>query len=124
MKVLLVDDSLTIRLQLKSAFVEKGWEVEEAESGEKALEILGNTKFDLLITDQNMPGLHGTDMVDVLRNQDKQLNQHIKTIFLTSDTTSSLKQSAKNLGASAFALKPLNMPAFFKIVQKVIEPED
>ena len=124
MKALIVDDSRTIRHQLNKAFKDKDWDVEEADSGQTALEKLENNEFDLLVTDQNMPIMLGTELVASLRKNEGHLNQNIKTIFLTSDTTGSLKTRAKELGASAFALKPLNLKAFFKIINKVMEDDD
>ena len=124
MKALIVDDSRTIRHQLNKAFKDKGWDVEEADSGQTALEKLDNNEFDLLVTDQNMPIMLGTELVASLREKEGHLNQNIKTIFLTSDTTGGLKTKAKELGASAFALKPLNLKAFFKIINKVMEDDD
>lgn len=125
MKVLLVDDSRTARMQLKTALGESGWEVTEADSGAEALTILNSTnKFDVMVTDQNMPEISGTDMVTCLRGTANCINKDVKTIFLTSDSSGSLRKAASNLGASAFVLKPVNIAAFMRIIKKVLAEDN
>jgi two-component system chemotaxis response regulator CheY len=64
MRVLAVDDSATMRRIIKNQLKQSGVEdVDEAENGREALSLLGRGRYDLLITDWNMPGMCGLDLV-------------------------------------------------------------
>ncbi len=62
-KVLLVDDEKGIRFLLSEALSHQGFEVSEAKDGQESLEKLAENRFDLVITDINMPRLDGVSMV-------------------------------------------------------------
>src|SRR5260221_12511828 len=67
-KILVVDDSTTMRQMVSFTLVDAGHDVVEAEDGAKALNTARGKKFDLGITDVNMPGMNGIDLVKGLRD--------------------------------------------------------
>lgn len=69
-RVLLVDDepelTATLRVGLKRA---KGWTVDEASSGEDALELLEANSYDVIVSDERMPGMQGSDLLTIARHR-------------------------------------------------------
>ena len=71
MKILAVDDSATMRRIIKNQLKQAGYEeVDEAGNGREALTMLAQTRYDLLITDWNMPEMNGLDLVKEVRRID------------------------------------------------------
>ena len=69
MQVLVCDDDASVREFLTASFEVEGWEVDAVESGEEALEHLAQRSPDVLVIDQVMPGLKGTEVADQLRSE-------------------------------------------------------
>ncbi len=67
-KLLLVDDSPQILRALERMLRDRGYEIFTAGSGHEALQILDSNSIDLIITDENMPGLSGTKLLNALKN--------------------------------------------------------
>src|SRR5262245_22916884 len=67
--LLFVDDEPALRLLMGERLTERGFEVVEAESGEKALELLDQFAFDIVITDLRMPGVDGVRVIEVARER-------------------------------------------------------
>jgi two-component system, chemotaxis family, chemotaxis protein CheY len=107
MKVLAVDDSATMRRIIKNQLKQAGVEdVDEAENGREALNLLNRTPYDLLITDWNMPEMCGLDLVVEVRKTDA-----IKKIPILMITTVSAKEdivTALKAGVSNYVVKPFD----------------
>jgi two-component system chemotaxis response regulator CheY len=86
-KVLAVDDSRTMRDMVNYTLSQAGYEVLEAEDGQKALAVLGRTKVDCVITDLNMPVMDGLQLIRQLRG----MPDHRLTpiLMLTTETDAS-----------------------------------
>ena len=67
-KILIVDDSLTVRMYHRQILQSAGYDTDEAEHGMEALEKAQLTKYDLFLVDINMPGLDGYSFVKKLRS--------------------------------------------------------
>ena len=67
--LLFVDDEPALRALMAERLGERGFEVAEAESGEKALALLDQFAFDILITDLRMPGVDGTQVIQAARER-------------------------------------------------------
>ena len=78
-KILIVDDELGIRMLLSQALSSHGYEVSEAENGQDSLEKLKGNRFDLVITDIDMPKLNGIEML----KQMKRAGRKEKVIIMT-----------------------------------------
>ena len=71
MKILAVDDSATMRRIIKNQLKQSGFEqVDEAQNGREALNLLKGGGYDVLITDWNMPEMCGLDLVKEVRKTD------------------------------------------------------
>ena len=106
-KVLIVDDEPQIRRVLRMTLTEHGYEVDDARSGEEALEKLSQERFDLILLDMNMPGMGGLATCRDIRS-----TSDAAIIMLTVRNTEAEKVSALDAGADDYVTKPFGMPEF------------
>ena len=104
-KVLIVDDSPTIRKLLRYALRRKSYMTEEAEDGLDAMEKLSGSQIDLVIVDLNMPNMDGISFVKSLRSG--YYNLDVPVIMLTTTSDSELKEEAYGAGINMFLTKPI-----------------
>ncbi len=105
-RVLVVDDSPTVRQQLELTFSDAGYLVETAEDGQFGLERLrADRGFDLLITDINMPRLNGADMLEAAKAEG--LTSSMPIVVLTTEGHADLVARAKAAGARGWMTKPM-----------------
>lgn len=116
-KVLLVDDDITILKSFMPALQEAGYNVSIAENGSEAVTKLKSTMFHLVITDLNMPGYNG---IQVLQKA-KQLYPECVVIILTGFGDLSSAVDALRLDADDYLLKPCDPDEFFLRVERSLE---
>jgi len=107
-KVLLVDDSATMRKIVKRKIVEVGFIVDdfyEAGDGKQALEVVFNNPVDLILLDWNMPIMNGLEFVQSLRSID--LPKKIPVIMITTEGSPDKITEATISGVDGFLLKPV-----------------
>ena len=117
--ILIVDDSLTMTMSLKSTLELNGFKVEAASDGLQALtKLKGGLKPHLIITDINMPRMDGMELI----RQIKLLPGFRFTPILTLTTESDPKKrdESKKLGATGWLVKPVSGPDLVRIVKQVI----
>ncbi|RMF27586.1 MAG: hybrid sensor histidine kinase/response regulator [Cyanobacteria bacterium J083] len=103
--LLVVDDSLTLRQTLTTTLQKFGYQVFQAEDGQKALEKLQqNPTIDLIICDIEMPRVNGFEFLNQLRISDNTAKKPV--VMLTSRSGNKYRQIALELGASAYLTKP------------------
>ena len=103
-KILIVDDSVTIRRTLLQTLSQKDYTLVEAGDGREALEKIEEESPDLLLLDLEMPGMNGYEVMKVLRT--RSLLPNLKVALLTSRTSNKHKQRAQELGAHKYLSKP------------------
>lgn len=105
MKVLLVDDSRTIRNIQKRAFAKLGWEdVSEAGDGVEALQLLEQSRPDIVLVDWNMPNMDGITLVRKIRETD----QTLPLIMCTTESEKARVVEAIQAGVNNYLIKPFN----------------
>ncbi len=105
MKVLVVDDSRTMRMLVRRSLRQAGYEsldVVEAENGKEALEVAAREQPGLILSDWNMPEMSGIEMLQALRAAGK----NIPVGFVTSQATPEMRERARAAGASFLVAKP------------------
>lgn len=117
-RILTVDDSASIRLTTNVALSTAGYSVSEAVNGADGLAKAQAERFDLIVTDLNMPIMDGLTMIEELRKIPSQTG--IPIIFLTTESDAALKTRAKNAGATGWLTKPFDPENLVKIVRKVL----
>ena len=116
--ILTVDDSPSLRMAIRIALSGAGYAVTEAEDGVEGLKAATATRFDLIITDLNMPNMDGLTMIRELRKSPEQCGTPI--IFLTTESDDSMKQQAKAAGATGWLVKPFVHEQLIKVSRKVL----
>ena len=118
-QILVVDDSTTMRQMVAFTLTSAGHEVTEAPDGNKALGLAKQRKFDLVITDVNMPGMNGIDLVQNLRGLPE--CKFIPILVLTTEAGAELKQKGKSAGATGWIVKPFNPEVLLDTLKKVLD---
>lgn len=96
-KLLVVDDSQTVRVKVKRTLTQAGYEVITAADGYEALELL-SLEPDLLVLDVNMPGLDGFSVCEQLQAMGPEF-QKLPIVFLTSMNTKAMELLGREFGA-------------------------
>jgi chemosensory pili system protein ChpA (sensor histidine kinase/response regulator) len=105
-RVLVVDDSLSVRKYLSAFFLARNLKVYAASNGSEALKELEQTEVDLIVADLEMPIMHGYELVSRIRSIEKL--RHIPIIVLTSRSAGKHKEKALELGADEYMVKPFD----------------
>ena len=118
-KILVIDDSETIRQQVKQALAATGYEIIEAVDGIDGLEKLrAVADLDMALCDVNMPRMNGLDMIaEVQRTGPK-----IPILMLTTEGQPSLIRRARESGAKGWIVKPFKPELLVAAVTKLIDP--
>ena len=117
-KILIVDDSLTIRQQVSATLVSGGFEVVEAVDGQDALSQLSSgTGFSLVICDVNMPRLNGLDMLEKMRAVAGLVDMPV--LMLTTEGQPEYVKRAKTLGAKGWMVKPVRPDLLLSAAKKL-----
>ena len=116
--VLVVDDSISIRKYVQRFLDRTGYEVMVAPDGMEALTQLGKEKFDVVITDLEMPIMHGYDLIAEMKRTPALAN--IPTIVLTSRAGEKHKQKALDMGAQDYLVKPFEEQEMLDALKRVL----
>jgi two-component system chemotaxis response regulator CheY len=117
-RILAVDDSPSMRQMVSATLTSAGYEVEQAADGVEALEMATRTRYDLVITDVNMPNMDGITLVRELRG--KPNYKFVPLLILTTEATAERKQQGKNAGATGWMVKPFNPDRLLATIAKVL----
>lgn len=118
-RILLVDDNADILLMLRTLLSRKDFEVKTASDGDSALEIVREApeNIDLIVSDINMPGMNGLELVQAVRNVDPNL----VVILLTGFATVSNSMSALKAGAFRIIKKPFDFEELINAIESGVE---
>jgi len=118
-KVLVVDDSETIRQHVAEALTRVGFEVIEASDGAIGLQRVGQHDFSMIILDVNMPQLNGMEVLERLKQDPKTAS--IPVLMLTTEAQRSMIERARQNGAKAWLIKPIKVDSLVSTVKKVLQ---
>jgi two-component system chemotaxis response regulator CheY len=117
---LVVEDSPMMRQLLVFALARiKALKVIEADDGVDALRKLTTAKFDLVITDINMPVLDGLKLVKKIRSDD--VHKDVPIMIVTTEGSAEDRQRALQLGANAYITKPIQAPQVIAKVKELLK---
>ncbi|HEX7127750.1 MAG TPA: response regulator [Thermodesulfobacteriota bacterium] len=121
-KILVVEDSPTMRQLIVFALKRlKGVTVVEANDGVDGLKKLSSDRFDLVMTDINMPVMDGLKLVSLIRNDATHKDTPI--VVITTEGAQEDKDRALSLGANAFVTKPVQSANILKLAQELLKVE-
>ena len=120
MKVLLVEDSASMRALLSNAIEDGTLDVEivEASNGFEALKMLPHHKFDAILTDINMPDINGLELVSFLKNHP--IYKAIPIMVISTDSTAEDRSRAAALGAEEYLAKPFQAPELIDKLRRML----
>lgn len=117
-KVLVVDDSMTVRQQVGAVLTQAGFTVVEAGDGVEGAEaIAAQSDIAMVVCDVNMPRMNGLDMVAKVKGDPA--NANLPIIMLTTEGNPALIKQAKSAGAKGWILKPFKADQLLATVQKL-----
>jgi two-component system, chemotaxis family, chemotaxis protein CheY len=120
MKFLVVDDYSTMRRIIKNLLHDLGYaNVTEADDGNTALPLLQAGNFDFLITDWNMPGMAGLDLLKAVRANDKL--KKMPVLMLTAEAKREQIVEAAQAGVSGYVIKPFTAQTLKEKIDKILE---
>lgn len=109
MRILIVDDSSTMRRIIGNVVMQLGYTKEdfnEAEDGVKAWKLLGESQYDIILTDWNMPNMNGLDLVKKIRAGGS--HQKSPIIMITTEGGKGEVITALKAGVNNYIVKPFN----------------
>jgi two-component system chemotaxis response regulator CheY len=119
MKFLVVDDFSTMRRIVKGLLNELGYsDITEADDGNTALPLLRDGAFDFLITDWNMPGMAGLDLLKAVRGDPKLAK--LPVLMLTAEAKREQIIEAAQAGVSGYVIKPFTAVTLKEKIDKIL----
>lgn len=120
MKILVVDDFATMRRIIRNLLDKLGYDdVDEAEDGTVALPMLHSERYDFLITDLNMPGMSGLELVRAVR-EDRNL-RNLPVLVVTADANREQIVEAARAGVNGYVVKPFTAAVLQKRIETIFE---
>ena len=117
-KILIVDDSESIREVVCFTLENEGYEVLAGCDGKEALKFLDGSEIDLIITDLHMPNMDGIQLIKEIRKID--IYKRTPILFLTTESQATKKIEAKEAGATGWIIKPFVPAKLLSAINKVI----
>jgi two-component system chemotaxis response regulator CheY len=122
-KILIIDDSPSIRTIIKLYLMGKSLDFIEATDGAHGLQLASERGVDLVIADFNMPVMNGIDFVVNLRTHQSAALREVPVILLTANKDDEVRNRAMEAGVSAFAVKPISRDQLTATVRQLLPPE-
>ncbi len=119
-KILVVEDSPTMRSMIATTLEDSDdYEIVEASSGFDALRELPRLKFDLIITDINMPNINGLELVNFVKNNDNY--KSIPMIIVSTEGSLKDREKGLKLGAEEYIVKPFDPEYMQRKVKEILK---
>jgi two-component system chemotaxis response regulator CheY len=120
MKILVVDDFSTMRRIIKNLLKDLGFtNIQEADDGNTALPMLNQGDFDFVVTDWNMPGMQGIDLLRAIRSDDKL--KHLPVLMVTAEAKKEQIVAAAQAGVNGYVVKPFTAATLKEKLDKIFE---
>ncbi len=121
--ILVVDDSIVNLRVAKALLRDTGLIIDTADSGNKALELTLKKKYDLILMDQRMPNMDGTEAMNSIRSQQDGLNIDTPVICMTADAIIGSKEKYINSGFDDYLSKPVKSAELEQTLIKYLPDE-
>lgn len=120
MKILIVDDFSTMRRIVKNLLRDLGFtNTSEADDGLTALPMLQSGKFEFLVTDWNMPGMQGIDLLKAVRSDPNLAS--LPVLMVTAESKKDQIVEAAQAGVNGYVVKPFTATTLKEKIEKIFE---
>jgi len=116
-RILTIDDSKTMRDMLLLTLTDAGFEVLQGVDGQDGLNVLGDQRVDVIITDINMPKMDGYEVIRQLRQNPRHKTTPI--LVLTTESDADKRNIARSAGATGWMVKPFDPEGLIAVINKV-----
>ena len=118
-RILLVDDENNVTFVLNEMLTKLGYDVSVRDSGQSALDLFikDTDYFDMVITDQAMPGMSGICLIEKLL----EIRPNLPTAIITGYSDSATREKGKKLGVDAFVMKPVVIRELAEVIRNAID---
>jgi two-component system, chemotaxis family, chemotaxis protein CheY len=116
-KILVIDDSESMRELVTLILESVGHEVHQAVDGADALHFLDGREFTMILTDLNMPNMDGISLISHVRKMDRY--KTIPIVMLTTESLTAIKDQARAAGATGWIIKPFVADKLLAVVNKL-----
>jgi two-component system chemotaxis response regulator CheY len=116
-RILTIDDSKTMRDMLLLTLTDAGFEVLQGVDGQDGLDVLGEQRVDVIITDINMPRMDGYEVIRQLRSNP--CHKTTPILVLTTESDTQKKSLARDAGATGWMVKPFDPEGLVAVINKV-----
>jgi len=116
--ILVVDDSASLRNMVTFTLKQEGFDIVEAGNGQEALTKAQGGRFDLVLSDVNMPVMDGITFCTELRKLPA--FKFTPVLMLTTESSADMKQKGKTAGATGWLVKPFNPEKLLSTIKRVI----
>lgn len=118
-KILVIDDSESVREAISMSLKSAGYRVESAVDGQDGIIKLKSCEgVGLVITDLNMPNMDGIGVVKEVRKSEK--HKFLPILILTTETQNIKRMEARQAGATGWIIKPFQREQLIQVVKKVL----
>ena len=119
-KILVVDDEVNMLQLFRKVLPKEGYDIITVETAEEALQVIGSTLFDLVISDLALPGINGIELFQAIKKD----YRHIPFILITAYGTVESAVKAMKLGVYDYICKPFQMDELKMIIKKALHQEE
>jgi two-component system chemotaxis response regulator CheY len=121
MKILIVDDFSTMRHIIRNILQQLGYcNVTEAEDGATAMDVLQTQAIDFVISDWNMPGMSGLELLKAIRADDKL--RHLPVLLVTAEALKENVVEAVKAGVNGYIVKPFMAETLREKIEAIVAP--
>lgn len=117
-KVLVVDDSPSLRSMVTFTLKSAGYQLVEAADGRQGLDKAKATRVNLVLTDQNMPVMDGLTLIQSLRATPEYAG--VPIVMLTTESSDEMKAKGRAAGATGWMVKPFDPVRLLDVVRRLI----
>jgi two-component system chemotaxis response regulator CheY len=117
-KILIVDDSASMRNMVATTLKTRGHSITEASDGQQAVNHAKQTSFDVVVSDVNMPVMNGIELIKNLRTLPNY--KYTPILLLTTESGDDRKNEGKQAGATGWLVKPFNPEKLLATIDRVL----
>ncbi len=119
-KLLLVEDNKTNQMLMGAILKKMNLEFDLAEDGNEAVEAFQDNRYDLILMDENMPNMSGSQATHVIRQIEQETGAHVPIIALTANAMKGDRERFLKSGMDDYLSKPLQIPELNRVLQKYL----